>query len=58
MDFVVSFVKDKGGKKISIGIINENVILKKWYSAYGFKETEIKAFNHLPFMVCLMEKSL
>lgn len=58
MDFVVSYVKDRGGKKISIGIINENVILKKWYSDYGFQETEIRTFNHLPFMVCLMEKAL
>lgn len=58
MDFVVDYVKDKEGKKISIGIINENEILKKWYLSYGFVETETKVFNHLPFTVCLMEKKL
>ncbi len=58
MDFVVNYVKDKDGKKISIGIINENEILKKWYSGYGFVETETKIFKHLPFTVCLIEKKL
>lgn len=58
MDFVVNYVKGKDGKKISIGIINENEILKKWYISYGFIETETKVFKHLPFTVCLMEKKL
>ena len=46
------------GKKISIGIINENDILKKWYLSYGFIETETKVFKHLPFTVCFMEKKI
>lgn len=58
MDFVVNYVKGKDGKKISIGIINENEILKKWYLSYGFIETETKVFYHLPFTVCFMEKKL
>ncbi len=58
MDFVVSYVKDREGKKISIGIINENEVLKKWYLSYGFVEKEIKVFNHLPFTVCLMEMKI
>lgn len=58
MDFVVNYVKCKDGKKISIGIINENDILKKWYLSYGFIETETKVFKHLPFTVCFMEKKI
>lgn len=58
MDFVTSFVKDRGGKRVSIGIINENTVLKNWYMSYGFRETGTKAFPHLPFTVCFMEKEI
>jgi ribosomal protein S18 acetylase RimI-like enzyme len=58
MDFVSGFVKEQGGSKISIGIINENTILKNWYLEYGFKETETRVFSHLPFTVCLMGKEV
>lgn len=58
MDFVVDHVKAGGGKRISIGIINKNEILKKWYESYGFIETEIKVFSHLPFTVCIMQKHI
>ena len=43
-------------KEISIGIINENSVLKKWYEDYGFRETGLKNFPHLPFTVCFMKK--
>ena len=35
IDFVFAFVKRNGGKKVSIGIINENKRLKDWYIKYG-----------------------
>jgi len=56
MDFVIRYVKDKGGKVISIGIIDENIVLKNWYLNYGFEVTETKQYPYLPFKVCLMEK--
>jgi ribosomal protein S18 acetylase RimI-like enzyme len=56
MDFAFGTVKEKGGKKISIGIINENKVLKDWYTEYGFAETGTRVFKHLPFEVCFMEK--
>lgn len=56
IDCVFSYVKAHGGKKVSIGIINENKRLKDWYIKYGFKETGVKIFDHLPFEVCFMEK--
>jgi Acetyltransferases len=58
LDFAVSYVREKRGKKISIGIINENEVLKNWYMSYGFMETGTKVFQHLPFTVCFMEKSV
>jgi ribosomal protein S18 acetylase RimI-like enzyme len=58
LDYVFDFVRSNGGEKVAIGIINENTVLKKWYERYGFKETGIKQFTHLPFTVCFMEKEV
>ena len=58
MDYVVDFVQSHNGNKLSIGVINENKVLKKWYNDYGFKETGCKKFAHLPFTVRFMELEL
>ena len=42
-------VKTLGGSKIKIGIIDESIILKKWYISHGFKYIGNKKFDHLPF---------
>ncbi|OLS14148.1 MAG: acetyltransferase [Promethearchaeota archaeon CR_4] len=57
LNFAFEYVKKQGGRTISIGIINEHAILKKWYTRHGFQETGTKIFPHLPFSVCFMEKS-
>ena len=56
MDFVFNYVKAQGAKKVSIGIVDENSVLKNWYKLYGFIETGLKQYEHLPFAVCFMEK--
>ena len=56
MDFASSRIVELGGKSISIGLINSNTILKNWYIKQGYKERTVKAFDHLPFEVCFMEK--
>lgn len=58
MEFVSEQVKSWNGEKLSIGIINENERLKRWYQIYGFEEISQKRFPHLPFTVCFMEKRL
>ena len=58
MDFAVTKIKESGGKSVSVALIDSNTKLKKWYSAQGFKETETKDFEHLPFRVCFMNKQL
>ncbi len=58
LDFASDYVNKKMGKKISIGIINENLILKNWYKKHNFIETGIKLFDHLPFTVCYLEKEI
>jgi ribosomal protein S18 acetylase RimI-like enzyme len=55
LDFAVKYVKRHSGKKISIAIIKENTVLKRWYIDYGFTEMRLKKFEHLPFTVCFME---
>jgi len=58
MDYVKEYVKIINAKSVMIGIIDENTILKKWYSTYGFVETGKRIFAHLPFTVCFMEIKL
>jgi hypothetical protein len=58
MDFACDKIHQNNGKLISIGIINENIVLKKWYTDYGFVEKGLKRFDHLPFEVCFMEKEV
>jgi ribosomal protein S18 acetylase RimI-like enzyme len=56
--FAFEFIKNSMGNKISIGIISNHTVLKKWYKGFGFKEITTKKFDHLPFTVCFMEKTL
>lgn len=54
----VKMVKNYGGNKISIGIIEENITLKNWYLKLGFKNISTRKFEHLPFTVGFMELNL
>jgi diamine N-acetyltransferase len=58
VDFAVQHVLEGGGTCITLGMMNEHSVLKRWYLGRGFGETELKKFAHLPFVVCFMEKSL
>jgi ribosomal protein S18 acetylase RimI-like enzyme len=57
-DFVYSYVKEKKGETISIGIIDGNRLLKEWYKKQGYVEKGIKEYNNLPFTVCFMERDV
>jgi diamine N-acetyltransferase len=56
--FAMNKVKESGRNKIIIGIIEENVKLKDWYSTLGFKHKGTRRYNHLPFTVGNMEVTL
>ena len=58
MTYAMDRIKEKGASTVSIGIINENIVLKEWYKTKGFKETECRRFNNLPFEVCFMSKEI
>lgn len=59
---LMSFAEEQiiltGGKKISLGVIDENLVLKKWYRKMGYIETTSKTFAHLPFRVRFMIKQI
>ena len=58
MEFAFQYIKANGGKKVSIGIINEHTVLKNWYKGLGFEEISTREFAHLPFTVCFMEREI
>ena len=58
MNQIFNEAKDRGCKKISIGIIAKQLDLKNWYSKFGFKEGITKFFDHLPFEVTFMDRNL
>lgn len=58
VEHVFSEANTSGCKKISIGVIAEQIELKQWYCRIGFIEGETKTFDHLPFQVSFMEYNL
>lgn len=58
LDFAKEKILSWGGHKITIGIIEENTVLKNWYASYGFVSTGTKVFPHLPFSVGFMEMEI
>jgi len=50
--------KESGCKKMNIGIVDENVVLKKWYESFGFVHTGTQKFEFFPFTCGYMEKAL
>jgi len=55
LDFCKARAIELGGRKIAIGIIEENAVLKNWYAANGFVHTGTKIVERLPFTVGYME---
>lgn len=58
VSFIFDYARTRGGTKVALGMIDSMDLLKDWYRKFGFKETGTKKFEHLPFIVCFMEKEL
>jgi ribosomal protein S18 acetylase RimI-like enzyme len=58
MDAAIQKARELGARKVDVGIINDNAVLKRWYQSLGFVETATKNFPFLPFTVCYMEFAL
>lgn len=50
--------KREGYKKINIGIVEENIVLRKWYEENGFIHIGTKKFDFFPFTCGYMERDL
>lgn len=55
-----SFAKAREFKcsKMCIGIVEENIVLRKWYEIYGFVHVGTEKFDFFPFTCGYMEKTL
>ena len=55
LEYCINEIKNLGGGKAVISIIEENDVLKKWYTAHGFVPTGTRKYEHLPFTSGYME---
>ena len=58
LDDAIACAKDKGCKKIKIGIVEENKVLRRWYEAHGFIHTHTQKYDFFPFTCGYMEREL
>lgn len=47
-----------GGRKLKIGIVEENTVLRKWYEDYGFLHVGTEKLDFFPFTCGYMERPL
>lgn len=58
LQFAAQRAREVGVKYLTIGIIEENTILKEWYRKNGFTPDGTRKFEHLPFIVGFMRLEL
>jgi len=58
LDFCIGKVRELGGGKIILSIIEENTVLKGWYASKGFVHTGAKKFEGFPFTAGFMEMTI
>lgn len=47
-----------GCEKLCLGLVEENVVLRKWYERFGFLHTGVQKFDFFPFTCGYMERGL
>lgn len=58
MKHAFEIAKELGCKKVNIGIVEENTVLKEWYASQGFVHTGTQKFDFFPFTCGYMEKAI
>jgi GNAT superfamily N-acetyltransferase len=58
MKHIENIIRKKHGDKLEVSIVDNNQTLKDWYKRLGYGETGIEEYAHLPFKVCVMQKSI
>lgn len=56
--FSKQFCKDNGYIKLTLGMIDDNTILKKWYIRNGFCESHMVKYPKAPFTTSYMELNI
>jgi len=54
VEYVVGEARRVGARESSIAIVDDDLVLKRWYEALGFRTTGDRQFEHLPFTVCYL----
>jgi diamine N-acetyltransferase len=54
LSFAIERILERGGTTASIGLMDNNDRLKKWYSSKGFVQHDRRRVEYLPFKVCFM----
>ena len=58
MAFVEGKIRESGGEKAEIHVVDKNAVLREWYEKMGFVEIRVDEIKTLPFNSCVMEKVL
>jgi len=58
MEHAISTARDSGCKTMNIGIIEENIRLRKWYESFGAEHIGTKKFDFFPFTCGYLKKDL
>jgi diamine N-acetyltransferase len=58
LSFAIERIRESGGSRASIGLMDDNELLKSWYISKGFVEHDCRRIGHLPFKVCFMSRHL
>lgn len=58
LEFSIHTAADSNVEKLTLSIVEENEVLKAWYSSFGFVHTHIKKYDFFPFTCGYMERAL
>ena len=58
VEHAFSRARQAGAKRVEIGIIAADERLRAWYESFGFVQTGTKQFEHLPFVVAFLRRTL
>jgi diamine N-acetyltransferase len=58
LSFALERIRLSGGTIASIGVMDNNEILKTWYLSKGFTQHDCRRIAHLPFKVCFMSRNV
>lgn len=58
LDFCFKYATNRSTSRITIGIVEENKVLRSWYEKNGFRHIGTKKFDFFPFTCGYMERKI